>query len=374
MATYAISDLHGALDEFTRLLERIRFRYDGSDSLYLLGDFGDWGAKSMETIQLVKSLDEKYAFVHCLMGNHEMMFLNAIEGGIVGDEANSAAVNWLVGNRGIMTWNAFCMMGEPEKEELHRWLRSLPYSYDVVIGGKRIMMAHAYPYHYDMDYAEEEIPRRQRDAVWRRLMPHEDPFASYTGARHYDGFICGHTIVQSYWRKRYLEQNPGVVDSVMYSMKNIVPGGRNRIYHGDKFIDIDCGAKCFAYSEEIDGMIESVKQAIAEQAQLAAYCLDTDVEFYVGRPGTVMSTALDGNVDVAPSLDAPEVEPVRPPARVHRAVKAVRKAAAQPDEPRRVPEPPARFGGQEAVEYPERRLPQPDIPRYRPFRRGDVDE
>ena len=43
MATYAISDIHGAYDEFQRLLDKIRFQYDGSDSLYLLGDYGDWG-------------------------------------------------------------------------------------------------------------------------------------------------------------------------------------------------------------------------------------------------------------------------------------------------------------------------------------------
>ena len=126
MSTYAISDIHGACDEFFRLLDRIRFRYDGSDSLYLLGDFGDWGAKSMETIQAVKTLDESYDFVHCLVGNHEMMFLDAIEGGIEGDEANDAAVNWLIGNRGLVTWNAYAALSVEAQEDLHRWLRSLP--------------------------------------------------------------------------------------------------------------------------------------------------------------------------------------------------------------------------------------------------------
>ena len=359
MATYVISDLHGACDEFTRLLERIRMRYDGSDELYLLGDFGDWGMKSMETLQAVKALDETYDFVHCLAGNHELMFLDAIEGGIMDDEANDAAVNWLVGNRGIVTWNAYMALPAAAQEDLHRWLRALPFSYDVEVNGKLIMLAHAYPYYYDIDYPAEERPRRQRDAVWRRLMPHEDPFASYTGEKHYEGFICGHTIVESYWRKRYLEQNPGVMETVANSVKNVIPGGRNRIYHGDKFIDIDCGAKCFAFSEEPNSALRAMKQAIVDQAQLAAYCLETEEEFYVGRPGTVVSTALEGNADKAPALNAPEVDPVKPPERVHKVVKAARRAA-DPDFSPEIPKvPPKR---QEPVEYPERRLPAVEIP------------
>ena len=95
MATYAISDIHGAYDEFQRLLDKIRFQYDGSDSLYLLGDYGDWGEKSMETILAVKQMDEEYDFVHCLMGNHELMFLAAMEYGITEEKiSESQKTGW----------------------------------------------------------------------------------------------------------------------------------------------------------------------------------------------------------------------------------------------------------------------------------------
>ncbi len=53
MATYIVSDIHGAFDEFHKLLDKVEFCYDGSDELYLLGDYADWGAKSMETLLIV---------------------------------------------------------------------------------------------------------------------------------------------------------------------------------------------------------------------------------------------------------------------------------------------------------------------------------
>ena len=89
MAVYAVSDIHGALDEFERLLKKIGFQGSGPDTLYLLGDYGDWGAKSMETLRFVQELDDNYENVHCLLGNHEQMFLDTIASGRM-DEQTSA--------------------------------------------------------------------------------------------------------------------------------------------------------------------------------------------------------------------------------------------------------------------------------------------
>ena len=305
MSTYVISDIHGAYDEFHRLLEKIGLRFDGSDSLYLLGDFGDWGARSMETILFVKGLEERYEFVHCLMGNHEMMFLSAIEGGIRGDEASEAAVNWLVNNRGLVTWNAYTSLPKEEQENLHCWLCALPFSYDVSVNGHLMMLAHAYPYFYDREYATEEALRRRMDAVWRRLMLHEDPFASYAGPKQYELLICGHTITDFYEQELQQERERSVVDSVVCSVAQAVPGGRNRIFHGDHFIDIDCGAKCMSLSETSDdGLLQSMKRALLERSQLAAYCLETRQEFYVSRPQNVVGEVIEGRS--APGLPIPQ--------------------------------------------------------------------
>lgn len=293
MATYAISDIHGAYDEFQQLLDKIHFQYDGSDTLYLLGDYGDWGSKSMDTIQLVKQMDEEYPFVHCLMGNHELMFLSAMEYGIQGDEVNESAENWLVANRGLVTWNAFVRLSSDEQEDLHDWLTRLPYSLETVIEGRRIMFAHAFPYFNDIPYTPLQMQQHKIDAVWRRLLLRENPFETYTGEKHYELLICGHTISDYYYQQVRLEQNLSIVGAI--------PPGHNRIFRARKFIDIDCGAKCFDMSESED----PVERDAGERAQLAAYCLDTDEEFYVSRPQTTIAEMRNGST--VPEFRQPEI-------------------------------------------------------------------
>ena len=47
---YCLSDPHGCYDLFCRLLEKIRF--DGGDTLYVLGDFIDKGPDSVRLVRL----------------------------------------------------------------------------------------------------------------------------------------------------------------------------------------------------------------------------------------------------------------------------------------------------------------------------------
>lgn len=334
MATYAISDIHGAYDEFQRLLDKIRFQYDGSDTLYLLGDFGDWGEKSMETIQLVRQMDEEYDFVHCIMGNHELMFLAAIEYGIQGDFVNDSAENWLVANHGLVTWNAYTRLPQKEQDRTRQWLAQLPFSMDAVIDGRRIMLAHAYPYFYDMDYTPEQRQRHKMDAVWRRLLVREDPFAAYRGSKQYAMLICGHTITDYYFQEIRLEENLSVV--------NALPPGRNRIFRGQRFIDIDCGAKCFDMVESGD----TVERNAGMRAQLAAYCLDRDEEIYVARPSSAVGEMMNG--ETVPELTVPEVELRK------------RREPERSSPEMKIP----RFG-RTGVEYPEVKHPGREIPEER---------
>jgi serine/threonine protein phosphatase 1 len=294
MATYAISDIHGAFDEFQRLLDKLNFQYDGSDSLYLLGDYGDWGAKSMETILEVKRMDEEYEFVHCLMGNHELMFLAAIEYGITEDGVRESARNWLENNHGQVTWDAYRKLPEEEQEELHSWLKQLPFSCDIEIEGRLFMAAHAYPFFDDMEATPQQRQRSRMDAVWRRLLPRENPFAAYSGVKSYSALICGHTITDYY----YQETNR----PAGRSLASALPVGHNRIYRAEHFIDIDCGAKCL----EFEGEQGSAARAAADRAQLAAYCLETNEEFYVSRPQTVVGELMTG--ERSPELETPDIE------------------------------------------------------------------
>ena len=73
MRRIAISDIHGCLDSFKALLQKIELTT--ADALFLLGDYIDKGPYSKEVIDYIWHLQETGYTVHCLLGNHEQMLL-----------------------------------------------------------------------------------------------------------------------------------------------------------------------------------------------------------------------------------------------------------------------------------------------------------
>ena len=136
MSTYVVSDIHGALEPFTELIAKIGFdAFSGKDELYLLGDYADWGTHSIETVGYIMDLD-KSPNVHCLMGNHDLMFLHAIERDKKGLGPDS---NWYLANKGSKTWDDYDKLSAEHKETIHEWLLSLVFSVDITVGKKLYM-------------------------------------------------------------------------------------------------------------------------------------------------------------------------------------------------------------------------------------------
>ena len=69
---YCVSDIHGELDKFERMLERINFC--DADRLYIIGDVIDRGAMGVELLQKIMSA----ANMTMLLGNHEQMCLSTL--------------------------------------------------------------------------------------------------------------------------------------------------------------------------------------------------------------------------------------------------------------------------------------------------------
>lgn len=252
------------------MLKKIEFHYDGSDELYLLGDYCDWGKEPLEALRFVMELDQRHSFVHCLIGNHEAMFLGAVRsetGGGRGFDENEQ--NWFFSNRGLDTWKAYCALPEEERAGIAAWLGQLPYSAETLVNGRRYLMSHAFPYFEDMEYDPAERQRRRSDAVWRRLMIREDPFGGYEGSKHYDMFICGHTITEYYFYKLRYEKG--------WPYRKPEEHVYNRIFHAERFIDIDCGAKCLNCESDPNPMLRRG----ALRAQLACLRLEDGRECYV---------------------------------------------------------------------------------------------
>jgi diadenosine tetraphosphatase ApaH/serine/threonine PP2A family protein phosphatase len=69
LRTIFIGDIHGCIDEFNELLEKLKYDPQG-DELILLGDLVDRGPDSVAVVQKAREMNVK-----CLMGNHEHKFV-----------------------------------------------------------------------------------------------------------------------------------------------------------------------------------------------------------------------------------------------------------------------------------------------------------
>ncbi|MBF9651504.1 metallophosphoesterase [Streptococcus pseudopneumoniae] len=71
---YAISDIHGYLDEFRDALNKVNLN-DKDNRLFLLGDYLDNGLQSFQVISKIIELEELYPNqIITLLGNHEEWF------------------------------------------------------------------------------------------------------------------------------------------------------------------------------------------------------------------------------------------------------------------------------------------------------------
>lgn len=78
---YTIGDIHGCLGHLKRLLEKVKPDLH-QHKLVFIGDYIDRGPDSRGVVEFIINLRENYPpeNIICLMGNHERMFLDFLEG------------------------------------------------------------------------------------------------------------------------------------------------------------------------------------------------------------------------------------------------------------------------------------------------------
>jgi serine/threonine protein phosphatase 1 len=77
---FIVGDIHGCLDTFRRLMDKIAWRPD-RDGLIFLGDYIDRGPDPKGVVDHILYLRKTSSHVRCLMGNHEDIFLEFLKGG-----------------------------------------------------------------------------------------------------------------------------------------------------------------------------------------------------------------------------------------------------------------------------------------------------
>lgn len=153
-STIAVGDIHGCYDQFAQFLDWVR----GSNArVILLGDLIDRGPNDLAVLERVRDLLQDpdswglESFV-AIRGNHEQMFLDALDG-YMGDWAFNGG-----DYRNL------------DKLEVHAdWIRALPYY--VVVGDTLFSHAGCYPGRDPADYMGSFHLREQ--FVWLR-----EPFLS----------------------------------------------------------------------------------------------------------------------------------------------------------------------------------------------------
>lgn len=105
MATYAIGDIQGCLDELKSLLDLINFSVE-NDQIWFAGDIVNRGPKSLETLRFIKSLGDNAITV---LGNHDIHLLASAQ-------ANRSHRKDTFGE----------IFSAPDRVELLDWLRKLP--------------------------------------------------------------------------------------------------------------------------------------------------------------------------------------------------------------------------------------------------------
>jgi len=83
MRTIVVGDIHGCYNELVKLIDSLKEKelYDAeTDKIIFLGDYIDRGNQSREVISYIRAMQENNDNVIALMGNHENMLLDYMDG------------------------------------------------------------------------------------------------------------------------------------------------------------------------------------------------------------------------------------------------------------------------------------------------------
>lgn len=208
---YVISDIHGDFFHFCKMLEKINF--SSCDRLYILGDVLDKGGQNLKTLDFIR----KNPGMQMIKGNHEYLCERYLKGVITGNLWDRCG--------GSQTRREVDSLSEEKKEELRDYLTHLPIYKKVKAGQKEYFLTHS---GFNADFA---VMSPESGAV--------DIEASVKAAARVD-------------LERYLFSNDiHYIPAKLHFDKKIIVGhyptiflsgyGKARIFHGDRYIDIDTG-------------------------------------------------------------------------------------------------------------------------------------
>lgn len=196
---YVISDIHGHLELFKKMLGKINFQSE--DKLYILGDMVDRGSEPIKVVQYIMKQSNMYV----IQGNHENLMLDVLE-----DENNEKALERWYRNGGEMTHNQYKALEVEEQHTIKAYLEQRP----LYLALEKYLLVHAGISAKPHETWEEVRDRQtKRDLIWMR-----DEFIDYPTITD-KKVIFGHT-------------------------QTFKMGEVGSIWFGSDKIGIDCGVYC----------------------------------------------------------------------------------------------------------------------------------
>lgn len=134
MKTLILTDIHGCYDEMLELIGKAK-----ADKVYICGDLIDRGPESIKVVDYVISNN-----ISCLLGNHELMFIEAIQPYLEGncDKLDLKFSNWWL-NGGEKVFNQYTTKSQLTKHL--EFFKSLPIYrlLDETHLDKQILLSHS---------------------------------------------------------------------------------------------------------------------------------------------------------------------------------------------------------------------------------------
>jgi len=180
-----VSDIHGEVGKFRRLLDLARFDRH-NDGMVIIGDMIDRGPESIEVVQLVRSLQADNPNIEAMVGNHEDMMMGALI------EGSRHYANCWYANGGLQALRQFLMLDKRERHDILEWMQRLP----IVIETAGHIFVHAF-FDPRRPTTKQDRNRVLWEPVWARDLP-EHPsktivfghYRQYGQIKHHGKRIC----------------------------------------------------------------------------------------------------------------------------------------------------------------------------------------
>lgn len=240
MAIYTVSDIHGYYDLFLKGLSEIHF--SEGDFLWCLGDMIDRGPDGIKILQHIMNHDN----MDLLIGNHELMLLNSVDGSGEAICNGKDVYLWLDANGGRFTFYQYKTLPKEDRINLLVWMRQRYVVRKVFIDNDTYCLTHSF---YDPKCENKRYCELSYSDVWNitwsSIWREDDLTQSLNIYPQYPyTFITGHVPVQTI-RKRYkADQEWSLLKS--FSIDNMIcidggcaMGSINEVANGLIFLRLD---------------------------------------------------------------------------------------------------------------------------------------